>query len=67
MLELRGRLIVIIGGGEVASRKASGLLAAGATRVKVIAPEITDTMPAGVERILKNTLKAISPAESRLR
>jgi precorrin-2 dehydrogenase/sirohydrochlorin ferrochelatase len=53
MLDLSGRLIVIIGGGQVAARKAAGLLAASATRIKVVAPEITDTMPDGVERVLE--------------
>jgi siroheme synthase-like protein len=42
---------VIVGGGEVAVRKAQGLLAAGATRVRVVSPEISDEMPEGVERV----------------
>lgn len=53
MLDLSGRLVVIIGGGRVAARKAGGLIAAGAGRVKVIAPEICDAMPAGIERIME--------------
>lgn len=53
MLDLSARLVVIIGGGQVAARKAGGLIAAGAGRVKVVAPEISDAMPAGVERILE--------------
>ncbi len=38
-LELEGRLIVVLGGGEVAEEKADGLLPTGAT-VRVIAPRI---------------------------
>lgn len=53
MLDLSGRLVVIIGGGAVALRKAAGVLAAGAMRVKVVAPQITDAMPTAVERILE--------------
>lgn len=37
--DLRNRLVVVIGGGEVALRKVEGLLAAGA-RVRVVAPEL---------------------------
>jgi siroheme synthase-like protein len=51
MLDVSDRLIVIIGGGAVAARKAAGLLAAGATRVRVIAPAFHDEIPAGVERV----------------
>jgi siroheme synthase-like protein len=54
MLDLGGRLVVIIGGGNVAARKAEGLLAAGALRVKVVAPEIAGAMPMGVERVVEN-------------
>lgn len=39
-LDLRGRLVAVIGGGAVAQEKVEGLLAAGA-RVKVIAPRLT--------------------------
>jgi uroporphyrin-III C-methyltransferase/precorrin-2 dehydrogenase/sirohydrochlorin ferrochelatase len=38
-LQLRGRLVVIVGGGAVAARRASGLIDAGAL-VTVIAPEL---------------------------
>ncbi len=38
-LDLRGKLVVVIGGGEVALRKAESLLAAGAV-VKVVAPNL---------------------------
>ena len=42
-LELEGRNCAIIGGGQVAARKAAGLLAAGA-QVTVIAPAVTDSL-----------------------
>jgi precorrin-2 dehydrogenase / sirohydrochlorin ferrochelatase len=51
MLDVADRLAVIVGGGEVAVRKARSLLAAGATRVRVVSPEISDQMPEGVERV----------------
>ncbi|MGB7157076.1 MAG: bifunctional precorrin-2 dehydrogenase/sirohydrochlorin ferrochelatase [Tepidisphaeraceae bacterium] len=52
MLDVAGRLVVIIGGGPVAVRKVKGLLEAGATRVRVVAPECHAEMPAaGVERV----------------
>ena len=38
-LDLRGKMAVVVGGGEVALRKIESLLAAGAT-VRVVAPEI---------------------------
>jgi hydroxymethylbilane synthase len=39
-LDLRGKLVVVVGGGAIAERKVSGLLAAGA-RVRVVAPDPT--------------------------
>jgi precorrin-2 dehydrogenase/sirohydrochlorin ferrochelatase len=51
MLDVSDRLIVIIGGGSVAARKATGLLEAGATRVQVVAPEPSPDLPEGVELI----------------
>ncbi len=38
-LKLQGRLVVVVGGGEIAAGKIEGLLRAGA-RVRVIAPEV---------------------------
>jgi precorrin-2 dehydrogenase/sirohydrochlorin ferrochelatase len=51
MLDVSTRLVVIVGGGGVAARKALGLLDAGATRVRVISPTFCETMPSGVERV----------------
>lgn len=42
-LDLRGRPVVVVGGGEVAEEKVEGLLAAGA-RVKVLAPELSEEL-----------------------
>lgn len=51
LLDLSERLIVIVGGGRVAARKAIGLIDAGATLVRVVAPEISNAMPDTVERV----------------
>jgi precorrin-2 dehydrogenase/sirohydrochlorin ferrochelatase len=51
MLNITDRLAVIIGGGAVATRKAAGLLAAGAGRVRVVSPTFDREMPNGVERV----------------
>jgi len=53
MLDVTDRLAVVVGGGAVAVRKVEGLLDAGATRVRVVAPEFHERMPsaAAVERV----------------
>ncbi|HWE92619.1 MAG TPA: NAD(P)-dependent oxidoreductase [Tepidisphaeraceae bacterium] len=51
LLDVSRRLVVIVGGGAVAARKAGGLIAAGAERVRCIAPEFPTEPPDGVERI----------------
>lgn len=48
-LNITGRLCVVIGGGKVAERKVSGLLAAGG-RVRVISPVLTASLHALVDR-----------------
>jgi siroheme synthase-like protein len=50
-LDLTDRLVVIIGGGKVAARKAAGLIAGGAKTVRVVAPQVTADMPPSVEII----------------
>jgi len=52
MLDVSQRLVVVIGGGAVAVRKAKGLLEAGATRVRVVAPGFHPEMPPQVERVV---------------
>jgi len=49
MLNLEGRLVVVIGGGAVGRRRAISLLAAG-TRVRVVDPAAAD-LPAGAEQV----------------
>jgi len=51
MLDLSDRLVVLIGGGNVAARKAGGVLAAGALRVRVVAPQFAGEFPPAVERV----------------
>ena len=51
MLDVTQRLVVIVGGGGVAVRKAKGLIDAGATRVRCVAPMISAEMPGEVERV----------------
>ncbi len=43
MLNLSGRICVVVGGGPVAERKTRGLLEAGA-RVRVVSPNVTDAL-----------------------
>jgi siroheme synthase-like protein len=51
MLDVTDRLVVIIGGGGVASRKARGVLEAGATRVRMVAPAFVEGVPEAVEKV----------------
>ena len=51
MLDLSDRLVVIVGGGAVAARKARGLLEAGARRVRVVSPTFSAEIPAQAERV----------------
>lgn len=51
ILDVTGRTIVIIGGGDVAARKARGLLDAGAGFVRCVAPEFSPQMPTEVQRV----------------
>src|SRR5258708_7438706 len=54
MLDVSERLIVIIGGGSVAARKAKGLLDAGAMRVRIVAPDFCSDIPGSIERITES-------------
>ncbi|MDQ0110862.1 precorrin-2 dehydrogenase/sirohydrochlorin ferrochelatase family protein [Paenibacillus harenae] len=49
VLQLRGKKIVVIGGGAVAERKVNGLLEAGADNVKVVSPIVTERIAALAE------------------
>jgi precorrin-2 dehydrogenase/sirohydrochlorin ferrochelatase len=51
VLDVRERLIVIVGGGGVATRKAKGLIESGGTRVRVISPTFSPQMPSQVQRV----------------
>jgi len=50
-IDVSNRPAVIIGGGAVAARKASGLLAAGGKHIKAVAPKFIRDFPAEVEKI----------------
>jgi siroheme synthase (precorrin-2 oxidase/ferrochelatase) len=51
LLDLTGKLVVIVGGGMVAARKAQGVIEGGATRVKCVALKFDNEMPGEVEMI----------------
>ena len=51
MLDVTDRLVVIVGGGAVAARKAKGVLEAGGTRVRCVSPAFDSGMPEAVERV----------------
>ncbi len=53
MLDVTARPIVIVGGGKVAARKCAGLLAGGATVIRVVSPEFCDSIPTGVSRVVE--------------
>jgi len=51
LLDLAGKLVVIVGGGAVAMRKAKGVIEGGAGKVRCVAPKIVAEMPPEVECI----------------
>ncbi len=53
MLDLSSRLVVIVGGGAVAARKAAGVTEAGAARVRCVAPTFKAEFPKCVEKVLE--------------
>jgi siroheme synthase-like protein len=53
MLAVSGLQIVIVGGGAVAARKAAGLFAAGARRIRVVSPDFPAEFPEGIDRLLR--------------
>jgi len=55
-LDLRGRRVVVVGGGAVAAKKVAGLVAAGAA-VRVIAPELH---PALAERVARGEVEQLA-------
>jgi precorrin-2 dehydrogenase/sirohydrochlorin ferrochelatase len=46
VLDLTNRLVVVIGGGAVALRKVQGLIASGASRIRIVSPSFHAEMPA---------------------
>jgi siroheme synthase-like protein len=52
MLDVADRLVVIVGGGAVAARKAAGLIECGANRVRCVAPAFDPGMPGEVDRVV---------------
>src|SRR4051794_23364135 len=53
MLNVSERLAVVVGGGPVAARKVRGLIEAGCSRIRVVAPRFTGEFPAKVEKIVE--------------
>ncbi len=51
LLDVSTRRCVIVGGGEVAARKAAGLIDSGATDVVVVSPELKGRFPANVQHL----------------
>jgi precorrin-2 dehydrogenase len=51
MLDVTDRLVVIVGGGAVAVRKANGVIEAGATRVRCVSPAFDPGLLRDVERV----------------
>jgi len=62
VLDLEGRLCVIVGGGRVAGRKLAGLLGRGA-RIRVVAPEITRSIAKNGE--IELIRRAYQPSDLR--
>jgi precorrin-2 dehydrogenase / sirohydrochlorin ferrochelatase len=69
-LVLRGRSVLVVGGGPVATQKVEGLLAGGADTVLVVAPDVTDDLAAlqteGLVRIERRPYASPEAAGHRL-
>ena len=69
-LMLRGRSVLVVGGGTVATAKVRGLLEGGADRIVVVAPDVTDDLRALADdqrvRILRRPYRSPEAAEHRL-
>jgi precorrin-2 dehydrogenase / sirohydrochlorin ferrochelatase len=69
-LVLRGRSVLVVGGGPVATQKVEGLLAGGADRLLVVAPDVTDDLQAlaadGLVRLERREYTSPEAADHRL-
>ncbi len=62
MLNVVGRLIVVVGGGQVAARKVAGLVRAGANHVRVVAPELRGDFPDDISDHVEHVAEMYHPA-----
>lgn len=65
-LVLRGRSVLVVGGGPVATSKVAGLLEGGADQVLVVAPEVTDELAAMPVTIARRPYRSPEAADHRL-
>jgi precorrin-2 dehydrogenase / sirohydrochlorin ferrochelatase len=69
-LVLRGRSVLVVGAGPVATQKVEGLLAGGADQLLVVAPDVTDDLAAlerdGLVRIERREYASPEAVEHRL-
>ncbi len=65
-LILRGRSVLVVGGGPVATSKVSGLLDGGADTITVVAPEVTDDLREMPVTIQQRTYRSPEAADHRL-
>lgn len=69
-LVLRGRSVLVVGGGPVATSKVVGLLEGGADTLRVVAPDVTDELAAmadaGVVALERRAYRSPEAAEHRL-
>lgn len=57
VLDISGKKILLAGGGQVAARKAQGLLEAGADRLTAVAPRFIPDFPSAVSRLEREFLE----------